>query len=650
MQKYTAKDIDQLLSKTDKIKLIGKKAFKISKNALIVIKDKFKSELNLLKENVAESATELFNDGKEKIITSYDNIKEFSHNKIVENKIKLENESLENNEQSYNLKKEIELLKRLSLEDKIRKEEAKLEDKKALFSDVTEFLNDKTNEIAEQQEIFKNIVADINYSNNNTIDDHLVSELLTKKIKDLEKKKIKVSGRTYGVYALSKFRFKRMVEKIKKEYSSSITDVYQVSDSLLQENNDVLNVFNKDGKPYSIDDFLPQTTNSIDKESLLQFVEKTPDTNSSGEIENQEKSNPKMASYSIDDFMPKPAFNNIKKEDLMHISETYANQSENIKDNIVDTSPKQKNELNELSELINQKNSLDNVIEKLILESNLSGGDKKVIHNGKVIKMSSKQALLLINLKKHRVILNKHIKNIDKKNKKLEKDLNKIKVTNISKSNNRENLKKMAIVGALSFTLLSQKVNDVNLNVEVDQIDDTSISYEEQTLKPEINSVVPVVPVDKVEVQLDFYDYEIEINPLEPINKVDENEIEINENISSDVNIHDEVTFNEDTKIYANSFDGSNQTNQLNPIDSHDDVRVVSGVTFNLNGQIITIFENEENYVGKISDLIEQGAEKILYVTSSKENHNNNNNMYEGFVNIEDVVLQNEVTIGGNSR
>lgn len=629
MRKYSTKDIDQLLTKKDKIKLVGKKAFRISKSGLKSIKDKFKSDLvdlnaktivmaSQTKENVInsyksakESVNDFYDDTKEMMEVACDDFKDFKETRKIENELK---------------------------------KEKREESRKELFSDVTEFLNDKTNELTEQQEIFKNIVAEINKNNNSTMEDDLISDLFGNKIKSLDRKKVVVTGKTYALYALSKVALKRIVAKCKKETPSINEEKSEVKDSLLQENSDVLNVFAKEGKPYSIDDFLPQSSNNVDIASLAAIAEKVnDDVPSNEEIVNtdveKEINSSVTLPYTIDDFLPNEPLKTEEEKDLIYIADNNSNSEmiaidDSIKivdnDSIEIMSP----DVAELQELINQRDSLDRAIEKIIGEAKLSGGNKRVVHNCEEIMMTPDQAAIFLKFKNHKVLLNEYIKTIAKKIDKAEKKEQKIKpvkVTNISKSKNIKTLINVALVGAIAFTFLANRTIDKTSDLDMSKVDLPIISYEDQILKPEINSVIPVVPTDKVEIELDL----------------DSNE---NTFIKDDININDEITFNEGTKIYLNSDDGTAQSNQLTPIHDYDDTRVVSGITFNLNDELITVFENEDNASDKIDYLLEQGAKKVLYVTNLKENVNNVGNQYEGFVNIEDVVLQNEELVGGNSR
>lgn len=113
-------------------------------------------------------------------------------------------------------------------------------------------------------------------------------------------------------------------------------------------------------------------------------------------------------------------------------------------------------------------------------------------------------------------------------------------------------------------------------------------------------------------------------------------EVVIEENIVIDNNISlgSTISIDENSSIYTDSFKA---TDKIEPQIRYysEDEREVSGITYNLNGNLTTIYQNDPEYYEKIKELENAGAKQSAVLVS-------NQNGYEGYLSID--------SIGGCSR
>lgn len=121
----------------------------------------------------------------------------------------------------------------------------------------------------------------------------------------------------------------------------------------------------------------------------------------------------------------------------------------------------------------------------------------------------------------------------------------------------------------------------------------------------------------------------------EDIPSVDE-EIESNE--ENKCSLGDIITFDEDSKIYTNSYDATYCTNSYNAYFDNSYEREIQGVVYELNGYVYTIYSFDIDAESKIQELENNGA-KLTAVLVNR-NDITSNNSYEGYYNIESVNIK----------
>lgn len=116
----------------------------------------------------------------------------------------------------------------------------------------------------------------------------------------------------------------------------------------------------------------------------------------------------------------------------------------------------------------------------------------------------------------------------------------------------------------------------------------------------------------------------------------DNNEIiSENTNITSDYTIGDNIYFENNSSIYTNSYDATSGTNSYKPLYDSSYEREIVGVTYELDGNLYTIYKYDIKANEKIDELAKKGAKQtaVLVVRSDLIYTND----YEGYYNVDSV-------------
>ena len=143
---------------------------------------------------------------------------------------------------------------------------------------------------------------------------------------------------------------------------------------------------------------------------------------------------------------------------------------------------------------------------------------------------------------------------------------------------------------------------------------------------------------DEVQMILDYYE-NIEIKTVDSEEEKGTNDdvrstpafrkdyVNHKNSLDNDITFGDIVNVNENAFIYTNCYDAAAATNGLAPYFDTSMSREVTGIAYNLNGQIEYIYASDDNCMEKEQELMKQGAVKVSYLTGN----------YEGYYNANDV-------------
>lgn len=108
-----------------------------------------------------------------------------------------------------------------------------------------------------------------------------------------------------------------------------------------------------------------------------------------------------------------------------------------------------------------------------------------------------------------------------------------------------------------------------------------------------------------------------------------------NTNITSDYTIGDNICFENNSSIYTNSYDATSGTNSYKPLYDSSYEREIVGVTYELDGNLYTIYKYDIKANEKIDELVAKGAKQtaVLVVRSDLIYTND----YEGYYNVDSV-------------
>lgn len=104
---------------------------------------------------------------------------------------------------------------------------------------------------------------------------------------------------------------------------------------------------------------------------------------------------------------------------------------------------------------------------------------------------------------------------------------------------------------------------------------------------------------------------------------------------NKEYNLGESVNIKDNSYIYTNSYDATDSTNKCTPYYNGSYDREVMGVTYELDGNLYTIYRDDMNASEKINELISKGAKQtaVLVVRSDLVNTGD----YEGYYNIDSI-------------
>ena len=104
---------------------------------------------------------------------------------------------------------------------------------------------------------------------------------------------------------------------------------------------------------------------------------------------------------------------------------------------------------------------------------------------------------------------------------------------------------------------------------------------------------------------------------------------------NKEYNLGEIVNIKDNSYIYTNSYDATDSTNKCTPYYNGSSDREVMGVTYELDGNLYTIYRDDMNASEKVNELISKGAKQtaVLVVRSDLVNTGD----YEGYYNIDSI-------------
>lgn len=104
---------------------------------------------------------------------------------------------------------------------------------------------------------------------------------------------------------------------------------------------------------------------------------------------------------------------------------------------------------------------------------------------------------------------------------------------------------------------------------------------------------------------------------------------------NKEYNLGESVNIKDNSYIYTNSYDATDSTNKCTPCYNGSYDREVMGVTYELDGNLYTIYRDDMNASEKVNELISKGAKQtaVLVVRSDLVNTGD----YEGYYNIDSI-------------
>lgn len=104
---------------------------------------------------------------------------------------------------------------------------------------------------------------------------------------------------------------------------------------------------------------------------------------------------------------------------------------------------------------------------------------------------------------------------------------------------------------------------------------------------------------------------------------------------NKEYNLGESVNIKDNSYIYTNSYDATDSTNKCTPYYNGSYDREVMGVTYELDGNLYTIYRDDMNASEKVNELISKGAKQtaVLLVRSDLVNTGD----YEGYYNIDSI-------------
>lgn len=104
---------------------------------------------------------------------------------------------------------------------------------------------------------------------------------------------------------------------------------------------------------------------------------------------------------------------------------------------------------------------------------------------------------------------------------------------------------------------------------------------------------------------------------------------------NKEYNLGESVNIKDNSYIYTNSYDATDSTNKCTPYYNGSYDREVMGVTYELDGNLYTIYRDDMNASEKVNELISKGAKQtaVLVVRSDLVNTGD----YEGYYNVDSI-------------
>lgn len=104
---------------------------------------------------------------------------------------------------------------------------------------------------------------------------------------------------------------------------------------------------------------------------------------------------------------------------------------------------------------------------------------------------------------------------------------------------------------------------------------------------------------------------------------------------NKEYNLGESVSIKDNSYIYTNSYDATDSTNRCTPYYNGSYDREVMGVTYELDGNLYTIYRDDMNASEKVNELISKGAKQtaVLVVRSDLVNTGD----YEGYYNVDSI-------------
>ena len=104
---------------------------------------------------------------------------------------------------------------------------------------------------------------------------------------------------------------------------------------------------------------------------------------------------------------------------------------------------------------------------------------------------------------------------------------------------------------------------------------------------------------------------------------------------NKEYNLGESVNIKDNSYIYTNSYDATDSTNKCTPYYNGSYDREVMGVTYELDGNLYTIYRDDMNASEKVNELISKGAKQtaVLLVRNDLVNTGD----YEGYYNIDSI-------------
>lgn len=107
---------------------------------------------------------------------------------------------------------------------------------------------------------------------------------------------------------------------------------------------------------------------------------------------------------------------------------------------------------------------------------------------------------------------------------------------------------------------------------------------------------------------------------------------------TNNISLNDIIYIDNNAPIYTNSYDASYNTNGYNALYDGSYDRIIEAVAYELNGNIYTIYRNEDNSYDKVDKLVKNGATLTSVLVTRVDLANNIT--HEGYYNVSNVKVR----------